>query len=324
MKKIIVNDYGSVDVLQEVSAPKPIPGKNDVLIKVAAIGVNDPDVVMRKYGPFPTMPVELRPTLPHMLGEDFSGIIERVGSAVTKFQVGDHVMGYAKNGTYAQYLMLDQDSSLSKVPAQLDLVPLGGLYLAALTAWSAIVKNGHLQAGQKVLIHGGAGGVGSMAIQIAKAMGATVITTARKQHHVYLKDLGADQIIDYRTENFVELVHNVDLVVNLTGAETLAASYQVVKAGGRLFSVNGVPDEKQAAAHGITAVYALGDVSAEARTAILHLYEQGKLTVTISQTYPFTLAAVKQAHLDFEKGGNQGKRVIVFDQAPANLQQDLA
>lgn len=152
MKKIIVNEYGSVDVLQEVVALKPVPGEKDVLIKVAAIGVNDPDIVMRKYGPFPTMPAEFRPTLPHMLGGDFSGIVEQVGAEVTKFQVGDHVMGYTKRGTYAQYIVLDQDDSLSQVPDQLDLIPLGGLYLTALTAWSAIMKNGHLQAGQKVLI----------------------------------------------------------------------------------------------------------------------------------------------------------------------------
>ncbi len=317
MKKIMVNAYGSVDVLQELVAPKPIPEENEVLIKVAAIGVNDPDVVMRKYGPFPTMPAAFRPTLPHMLGGDFSGIVEQVGAGVTKFQVGDHVMGYAKKGTYAQYLVLNQDDSLSKVADQLDLIPLGGLYLAALTAWSALVKNGHLQAGQHVLIHGGAGG--TMAIQIAKAMGATVITTARSQHNAYLSGLGADQIIDYQTEDFTELVHDVDLVVNLTGTQTLAASYQVVKTGGRLVSVNGVPDEQRAAALGITAVYALGDLSTEARTAIVKLYQQGKLMVTVSQTYPFTLLAVKQAHLDFEQGGNQGKRIIVFDEKTVNI-----
>lgn len=316
MKKIIVNEYGSVDVLQEVVAPKPVPGEKDVLIKVAAIGGNDPDIVMRKYGPFPTMPAEFRPTLPHMLGGDFSGIVEQVGAEVTKFQVGDHVMSYVKQRTYTQYLVLDQDDSLSQVHDQLDLIPLEGLYLTALTAWSAIMKNGHLRAGKKVLIHGGAG---SMAIQIAKAMGATVITTARSQHNAYLKGLGADQIIDYQTEDFTELVHDVDLVVNLTGAQTLAASYQVVKRGGRLVSVNGVPDKKQAAALGITAVYALGDISEEARKAILDLYQQGQLRVTVSQTSPFTLAAVKQAHLDFEQGGNQGKRVIVFDQETTNV-----
>ena len=108
-------------------------------------------------------------------------------------------------------------------------------------------------------------------------------------------------------------------MVNLTGAQTLAASYQVVKRGGRLVSVNGVRDKKQAAALGITAVYALGDLSEDARKAILDLYQQGQLTVTVSKAYPFTLAAVKQAHLDFEQGGNQGKRVIVFDQETTNV-----
>jgi len=313
MKKIIVNEYGSVDVLKEVDAPIPTPKANQIVVKTAAIGVNDPDIVMRNYGPFPTMPKEMRPTLPHMLGNDFSGVITQIGSAVTKFQVGDHVVGFSMNGTYAEYLVLNETDSVAKVSSELDLIPLGALQLEAVTAWSALISNGHIKPGQKVLIHGGAGGVGSMAIQLAKNIGAYVITTASGKHKDYLKTLGADEVIDYTTQDFTKLVHDVDLVVNLTGSKTLDDSYQVVKTGGRITSVNGVPDKLKAAKYGIEAVYAMGDISIDTLNKIVKLYEEGKLKVTVSQTYSFTLIDVKQAHLDFEKGGNQGKRVIVFD-----------
>ncbi|KRO00707.1 NADP-dependent oxidoreductase [Companilactobacillus kimchiensis] len=313
MKKIIVNEYGSVDVLKEIDVPMPTPKSDEVVIKVAAFGINDPDIVMRKNGPFPTMPKEMRPTLPHMLGNDFSGIVSQVGSNVIKFKVGDHVVGFSMQGSNAEYLTLNQNGVVITVPEDLDLVPLGGLLLGAVTAWSAVVLNGKIQAGQKILIHGGAGGVGTMAIQIAKNLGAYVITTAKAKHTEYLKELGADEIIDYQTQDFTKMVHDLDLVVNLTGSRTLDQSYQVIKPGGILTSVNGVPDPKKAAKFGIQAVYAMGDVSNNTITEILKMYVAGKLQVNVSQTYPFVLKDVKQAHLDFEKGSNQGKRIIVLN-----------
>lgn len=314
MKKIIVNNYGSVDVLKEIDRPIPTPKEDEVIVKVAAIGVNDPDVIMRQNGPFPTMPVEMRPTLPHMLGNDFSGIITAVGKQVAKFNIGDHVVGLTLNGTYAEYLAINIHETITKVPDDLDLIPLGGLLLTAVTAWSAVVTNGHIKSGQNILIHGGAGGVGSMAIQMAKAAGAFVTTTAKKQHYQYLKELGADQIIDYQTEDFTKMVNNLDLVVNLTGMKTLNDSYQVVMPGGILTSVNGVPDQKKAAKFGIEAIYAMGDLSSEALSGILQLYLDDELKVNVTRTYPFELDAVKQSHLDFEKGSNQGKSIIVFNQ----------
>lgn len=314
MKKIIVNNYGSVDVLKEIVRPIPTPKEDEVIVKVAAIGVNDPDIIMRQNGPFPTMPVEMRPTLPHMLGNDFSGIITAVGKKVAKFNIGDHVVGLTLNGTYAEYLAINIHETIAKVPDDLDLIPLGGLLLTAVTAWSAVVTNGHIKSGQNILIHGGAGGVGSMAIQMAKAAGAFVTTTAKKQHYQYLKELGADQIIDYQTEDFTKMVNNLDLVVNLTGMKTLNDSYQVVMPSGILTSVNGVPDQKKAAKFGIKAVYAMGDLSSEALSGILQLYLDDELKVNVTRTYPFELDAVKQSHLDFEKGSNQGKSIIVFNQ----------
>lgn len=313
MKKIIITDYGTVDVFKEIQTELPAPKPTEVIVKVAATGIDDSNVVLRKNGPFPTMPEEFRPTLPLTLGYDFSGIVTQIGDNVTNFQVGDHVVGFTKNGTYAEYLLLDQSEQLVKIPKDLDLIPAGGLILSAITAWAAVVTNGKVQKNQRVLIHGGAGGVGSMAIQIAKSFGAYIITTASAKHNQYLKELGADQIIDYQTEDFTQIVKDIDLVVNLTGPKTLEQSYQVIKPGGRLTSVNGVPDQTKAKELGINAIYSMGFPTIDILNKIVNLYENNQLKISVNQTYPFTLDGIKQSHLDFEKGSNQGKRIIVFN-----------
>ncbi|WP_410768732.1 NADP-dependent oxidoreductase [Fontibacillus sp. BL9] len=313
MRKILLNEYGTVDVLHEINEPVPTPGKGEIQIKLVATSVNDPDIEIRQNGPFPTMPKELRPILPHMIGEDFSGIITAVGDGVSKYHVGDHVIGLTLNGTSAEYLTLDENSFLTKVPSDLDLVPLGGLYVTAATAWAAIVSNGKVEPGQKVLIHGAAGGVGSMAAQLAKHFGTYVIGTAGSYSKEYLMELGIDEVIDYRSQDFTKLVSNVDLVVNLTGPTTLEQSYQVVKKGAKLTSTNGVPDKDKAVTMGIEATYTMGLISPEDLASIIRLYSEGILKLKISKIYQFMLDSVKQAHLDFEKGPNQGKRIIKFD-----------
>lgn len=314
MRKIILNEYGTVDALHEINEPVPTPGKGEIQIKLVATSINDPDIEIRQNGPFPTMPQEMRPILPHMVGEDFSGIITAVGDGVSKYHVGDHVIGLTM-GTYSEYLTLGENSflALAKVPSDLDLVPLGGLYVTAATAWAAMVLNGKVEPGQKVLIHGAAGGVGSIAVQLAKHFGAYVIGTAGSYSKEYLMELGVDEVIDYRSQDFTELVSNVDLVVNLTGPTTLEKSYQVVKKGGRLTSTNGVPDQEKAVTMGIEATYTMGLISPEDLASIIRLYSEGILKLKISKMYQFTLDSVKQAHLDFEKGPNQGKRIIKFD-----------
>jgi NADPH:quinone reductase-like Zn-dependent oxidoreductase len=308
-----LNEYGSVDVLQEIDESVPVPGSSHILVMLSATSINDPDIVMRQNGPFPTMPPEFRPTLPHMIGHDFSGIVTAIGNDVKRFKIGDHVIGFSKSGTYSEFLALDENSAIAKVPSDLDLILLGGLYLTAATAWSTLVTNGKVQPGQKVLIHGAAGGAGSMAVQIAKHFGAHVIGTAGSYSADYLKDLGTDEIIDYKTQDFSKIVHDIDLVINFTGNATLEKNYQVVKRGGRICSTNGVPDQKKASDYGLEAVYALSDLSPETLQSIISLYTAGKLKVHVSKTYPFSLDEIKQAHLDFEKGPNQGKRIIIFD-----------
>ena len=162
MKKILLEQYGSVDVMQMTEAPIPQPQAHQLVVQTAAIGVNDLDIIIRRHGPFPTMPEAMKPTLPHSLGQDFSGVVTAVGDEVSKFKVGDHVVGLAFMNTYAEYILLNEADSIAVVPQDLDLIPLGGFYLSLATAWAATVRDGQVKAGQKVLIHGAAGGVGSI------------------------------------------------------------------------------------------------------------------------------------------------------------------
>jgi NADPH:quinone reductase-like Zn-dependent oxidoreductase len=313
MKKILIQDYGSVDVLYDVDEPIPTLEPNQILVKMVATSVNDVDLVVRGHGPASTMPPEFRLELPHMLGQDFSGIIVRIGDAVTKFRVGDHVIGLSPKGTYSEYITVDENSFVAKVPSDLDLIPLGGLYVVSITAWSAVITNGQVQAGQKVLVHGGAGGVGSMAVQIAKNAGAYVIATASADSRDYLTELGADEVIDYKAVDFSDVIHDIDLVVNTTGLATLEKSFKVVKATGKICSTNGVPDPQKAAALGIDAKYIRGDLTPTTLNSIINLYNNNKLKVYISKLYHFTLNDIKAAHRDFEAGPNRGIRIISFD-----------
>ncbi|OTN75179.1 hypothetical protein A5886_000249 [Enterococcus sp. 8G7_MSG3316] len=312
MKKMMLTQYGSVDVMQMIEVDIPKPAANQIVIQTAAIGVNDPDIMIRANGPFPTMPKEIKPVLPHSLGQDFSGIITAIGDDVTRFSVGDHVVGMAFMSAYSEYILLDESAVVATVPKELDLVPLGGFFLGVATAYGATIRDGQAKSGQKVLIHGGAGGVGSKAVQLAKNAGAYVIATGSAEQANYMKELGADETIDYQTEDFTKLVSDVDLVVNLTGPKTLENSYQVIKKGGRVTSVNALINQEETDRRGITGIYSMGFMTIEELKEVITLYSNGKLDVLVDKTYPFELEAIKQAHLDFEAGGNTGKKIIVF------------
>lgn len=312
MKKTMLTQYGSVDVMQMIEVDIPKPAANQIVIQTAAIGVNDPDIMIRANGPFPTMPKEIKPVLPHSLGQDFSGIITAIGDDVTRFSVGDHVVGMAFMSAYSEYILLDESAVVATVPKELDLVPLGGFFLGVATAYGATIRDGQAKSGQKVLIHGGAGGVGSKAVQLAKNAGAYVIATGSAKQADYMKELGADETIDYQTEDFTKLVSDVDLVVNLTGPKTLENSYQVIKKGGRVTSVNAPINQAETERRGITGTYSMGFMTVEELEEVISLYSNSKLDVLVDKTYPFKLEAIKQAHLDFEAGGNTGKKIIVF------------
>ncbi|PTE43625.1 oxidoreductase [Staphylococcus equorum] len=311
MKKILINDYGSVDVLFDVEEPLPTITENELLIKLVAAGINDVDVVIRKNG-FPET-VQNQKELPHSLGNEFSGVVTQVGDNITKFEVGDHVIGLNSLETYSEYIVVDENNLVAKVPNDADLLPLGGLTVVSITAWSAVILNGEVQPDQRVLIHGGAGGVGSMAIQLAKNAGAYVITTASAKDRAYLESLGADEVIDYRNEDFTNIVKDIDLVVHTVDKETQEKSFDVIKPGGKLISVSIVPDQEKVKEYDIEAKFVRGDVRSETLASILALYFDKKLLLHINKLYPFSLENVKFAQVEFEKGPNRGKRIIEFN-----------
>ena len=308
MKKILMNDYGSEDVLFEVNENIPSINEKQLLIKMVATSINNVDIVTRKG-----VNKEFRPTLPHLLGADFSGVVSQIGEEVTKFKVGDQVTGVNIKGTYSEYIVVDESSSIVKVPSNMDLVPIGGLSIATCTAWSAVILNGQVKPNQRVLIHGGAGGVGSMAIQLAKNAGAYVITTATERNNEYLKELGADEIIDYTKVNFEEVINDIDLVIDNVGGTTQEKSYKVMKPSGKMFSPNSAPDQKKALEYGVEAQFILADIRPETLHSIVSLYADKKLKVHVDKIYNFTLDDIKSAHNDFEKGPNRGKKIISFN-----------
>ncbi|AFS78522.1 zinc-containing alcohol dehydrogenase [Gottschalkia acidurici 9a] len=312
MRKILMRDYGSEDVLFEVNENIPSITANQLLIKMVATSVNHIDVVMRKGGMQATMPPELQPKFPHLLGQDFSGIVTQIGETVTKFQVGDYVTGVTLTGTYSEYIAVDESSFVAKVPSDIDLVPLGGLGVVTCTAWSAVIGHGQVKPNQRVLIHGGAGGVGSMAIQLAKNAGVYVITTATESNKDFLKELGADEIVDYTTVNFEEVLQDIDLVIDTIGGTTQEKSYRVMKPAGKMFSTAGVPDQKKAVEYGVEAQFIRGDIRPETLHSIVSLYTDKKLKIHVDKIYHFTLDDIKNSHKDFENGPNRGKRIISF------------
>src|ERR1043166_3120940 len=228
MKAVVAHQYGAPEVLKYEDAPRPEPKENELLVRVIACGVNpaDPLVISGRLAK------EFGTHLPLIPGYDVAGVVEAIGAKVTKFKKGDAVYGYALfGGGWAEYAVLAENEATLK-PKSVGFVEAAAVPLAALTAWQALLDVAKLSAGQTVLIHGGSGGVGSFAIQIAKARGARVIATASTANQDLLKQLGADVAIDYTKTKFEDVAKDVDVVLDAVGRDTLARSYGVVKKGG--------------------------------------------------------------------------------------------
>ena len=248
MKAVRIHKYGGPEVLTYEDAPRPQPGAGEVLIRVHAAGVNPVDRAIRE-GYFKE---RLQYKLPFVPGWDVAGVVETVGSGVTRLKPGDEVYGrtdLAREGSYAEY-MVARESEIALKPKSIDFVTAAAIPLAALTAWQALFDNGS-SAGQTVLIHGAAGGVGHFAVQLAKIKGARVIATASQRNQEFLRSLGADQVIDYNTTRFEDVVHDVDMVLDTITGETADRSYQVIKKGGIYVSILRPPSEEKAAARGV-------------------------------------------------------------------------
>jgi len=291
MKAIVAHKYGGPEVLKYEEMPVPEPKENEILVRVIASGVNpaDPLILNGKYA------TEFGTHLPLILGYDMAGVVLKTGAKVTKLKVGDPVYAYLLwGGGWAEYCISNEGESAIK-PKLLSFTDAASVPLAALTAWQALIDIGKIQAGQKVLIHGGSGGVGSFAIQIAKVRGAHVIATASTANQDLLKQLGADVAIDYTKQKFEEIAHDVDLVLDPVGRDTLARSYGVVKKGGMVITIVSRCDETELKKHEIRGASLSSHPNAAELTEITKLIEAGKIKPVVSQVLPLTDAAKADA-----------------------------
>jgi NADPH:quinone reductase-like Zn-dependent oxidoreductase len=306
MKAIRVHEFGGPEVLKYEDVPIPAPAEGEMLVRVFAAGVNPVDAAIRQ-GRFGRRPVPFTP------GFDVSGVVESVGEGVTKFKAGDAIFACQnlnRGGSYAQYTIVREDEAALK-PQNLSHNEAAGVPLVALTAWQALFDKGELNEGQTVLIHAAAGGVGTMAVQLAKWKGARVIGTASASNHEFLKELGADEVIDYNTENFWEKVKDVDVVLDAIGGQTQDRSWEVLKPGGRLVSILQPPNQEKAKEHGVTAMVFLMQRNAEQLGQIAKLLEAG--TLKAITTHEFPLADAAKAHEQIETKHTRGKIVLVVE-----------
>jgi len=321
MKAIQVHIYGGPEVLTYEEVPRPIAGPGEVLLRVAAAGVNPSDWKTRSgFADFPENRRPPRPSLPLILGHDISGVVEAVGPDVTTFQPGDAVYGQtrlgealaggagASIGAYAEYTTTFA-TNLAPKPATIDHLHAAAVPTAALTAWQALFEYGKLEAGQSVLINGAAGGVGHLAVQLAKARGARVIAVASGRRETFLREIGADHFIDYTTTSLEQAANEVDLVLDAVGAKEGDHLLNVLKQGGRLVPIflGHYPAERAAEAS-ITISLCLMHPDAAQLSEIGKLIDAGHVHVALEKVVP--LWEARQAHEHGERGHLRGKIVL--------------
>jgi NADPH:quinone reductase-like Zn-dependent oxidoreductase len=304
MKAVRIHTFGSSEVMHLEDVEMPRPGRGQVLIRIVAASVNPVDYKMRS-GAF--QPQGL--TMPLTLGRDVSGVIEAVGRGVTDVDVGDEVFALLDrdHGGYAEYVVIRGDSVALK-PKSIDHIHAAAVPLAAITAWQGLFDHGMLRRGERVLIHGAAGGVGHFAVQFAKERGAYVIVTARASDHSLLTDLGADEVIDYQHERFEDRAHDVDLVLDLVAGETQKRSWKTLKNGGRMVSTLKPPEKKDGAGKAVVSENFMAQPNRAELQEIARLIDSGKVRVVVQQTLPLT--EVRHAHEVLEKEHVQGKLVL--------------
>jgi NADPH:quinone reductase-like Zn-dependent oxidoreductase len=312
MKAVIAHEYGGPEVLKFEDVRRPEPKENEALVRVIASGVNpaDPLTLSGKYAR------EFGTHLPLIPGYDIAGIVEKTGVKVTKLKAGDAIYGYPTfGGGWADYVTVTQGEVAAK-PASLSFTEAAAVPMGALTAWQALVDTAQLRAGQTILIHGGSGGVGSFAVQIAKARGARVIATASTANQDLLKQLGADVAIDYTKTRFEEIAKDVDAVLDPVGKETLARSYGVVKKGGIVMSLVARPDRAEIEKRGIRGAAISAHPDAEDLVEIAHLIDAGKIKPVVTKVLPLSegIAAQQQAATHHTRG----KLVLRIADEPRN------
>lgn len=307
MRAIIQESYGGPEVLHETRVPRPEPGPGEILIAVRAAGVNPTDWKHRARAGFVDR-------LPLILGWDVSGVVEAVGYGVALFAPGEEVFGMLPyphgSGSHAEYVV-GPARAFTRKPTVIDHVQAGALPLVSLTAYQALIDTAGIGPGQRVLIHAAAGGVGHVAVQIAKAHGAYVIGTASAPKHDLLRELGADEVVDYRTTDVAEAVDGVDMVLDPLGGETRARSVGLLRPGGTLVSLlsGGTPEEAaRAAERGVRTATMLVEADHAGMNAVADLVAAGALRPRVEATFPLAEAAA--AHTLGETGRTTGKIVL--------------
>ena len=330
MKAFIIDRYGKADVVHAGDMPEPELRADDVLVRIHAASVNPLDLKIRD-GEFKLL---LPYRMPLILGNDMAGVVVRVGAGVRRFNVGDEVYARPDDdriGTFAEFIAIKEDS-LALKPKTLTMEQAAAMPLVALTAWQALVEKGGLKKGQKVLIHAGTGGVGTVAIQLARHLGATVATTASAANAPMLKQLGADIVIDYKTDDFSLRLRDYDLVLDSQGGATLKKSLSVLKPGGKVIGIAGPPDPEFAKSRGVNALVGLVmrmlsyGIRGKARAAgvsysflymrasgeqlrrIAELIDAGAIRPVVDRVFPFEQTREALAYV--ETGRSKGKVVI--------------
>ena len=330
MKAFVVSRYGKENSVQAVELPEPELRDGDVLVQIHAASVNPLDLKIRNG--------ELKPILsyklPLVLGNDLAGVVIKVGPNVQRFKAGDEVFAKPDKdriGAFAEMIAINEND-VAKKPHALDMEQAASVPLVGLTAWQALIEKANLQAGQKVLIHAGSGGVGTIAIQLAKHLGATVATTTSTANVPWVKDLGADVVIDYKHNDFETLLRDYDVVLDTQGGRTLEKSLQVLKPGGKVISVAGPPEpgfakefglnwlliqalrvlsyriRRKAKRRGVTYLFLFMEASGSQLRELGSLIDSGAIRPVVDRVFPFQSTAEALAYV--EKGRAKGKVVV--------------
>jgi NADPH:quinone reductase-like Zn-dependent oxidoreductase len=309
MQGIAINRFGSVDELQMMEMPIPTPKSNEVLVRIKASGVNPVDVLLREG-----FAASSSPQFPIIMGVDLSGTVEAVGANVTEFMPGDEVYAHLKggNGTYAEYAALPVDW-VARKPTSLDHLQAAAVPCAALTAYQALTEFLRIKPGETILITGGAGGVGSFAVQIAVNLGAHVIATASSRNHAFLRNLGVSEIIDYNVIDFVEAVRSlhpdgVDAVLTTVGSDTKHRSIQTIRDGGRMVWISSEDPSGPSSERGIQGKMFYARAEAKSLDQITALIDAGKLKPFIEDILP--LEQAKEAQQRVASSRVRGKLVL--------------
>lgn len=313
MKAVVINEFGGREVLKYVDMPVPEPGEGEVLVRVKAAGVNPVDWKIRAGYLMDFYPYKF----PIVLGWDLAGVVEQLGFSARRFKSGDEVYGYCRrsviqHGTYAEYVAIPE-SYITPRPKNVSVEEAAAIPLAGLTAYQSVYDAVELKAGDSILILGASGGVGSFGVQFGKLAGAQVVAVASKRNHGYLKEVGADEAVDYAAGDFRDGVKSVlpqgaDVVFDCVGPEALAQGYDCVKRGGRVVAILVRESKELAAKTGATHHYVFVEPNVVELDHIRSLVEMGKLRVHLSLIHP--LAEVAKAHEVMETGHTRGKIIL--------------